>query len=114
MIRIGQVIGIRPACLEDCKKLHAEIWPGVAEMITKCNIRNYSIYHLNGQLFAYMEYVGDDYEATWPRWLPMKRRRNGGTSANPCSAPTRTGPMGPGGGTRRKSSIRTDQLENGR
>lgn len=63
MIRIGQVIGIRPECLEDYKKLHAEIWPGVAEMITKCNIRNYSIYHLNGLLFAYMEYVGDDYEA---------------------------------------------------
>ena len=63
MIRIGQAIGVRPACLEEYKKLHAEIWPGVAEMISKCNIRNYSIYHLNGLLFAYMEYVGDDYEA---------------------------------------------------
>ena len=30
--------------------------------IEECNIRNYSIYHYNGLLFAYMEYHGDDFE----------------------------------------------------
>ena len=31
--------------------------------ITECNIKNYSIYHYNDILFAYMEYHGDDFEA---------------------------------------------------
>ena len=32
-------------------------------MIRDCNIRNYSISHHNDLLFAYFEYVGDDFEA---------------------------------------------------
>jgi L-rhamnose mutarotase len=54
---------LKPENYERYKKYHAEIWPEVAEMITACGIRNYSIFHRNGQLFAYMEYVGDDFDA---------------------------------------------------
>ena len=61
MKRIGQVINVRPECLEQYIEVHANIWPDISDMITSCNIRNYSIYHLNGQLFAYMEYIGDDF-----------------------------------------------------
>jgi L-rhamnose mutarotase len=32
-------------------------------MIIECNIRNYSIFHKDNQLFAYFEYVGDDFAA---------------------------------------------------
>ena len=32
-------------------------------MIRECNIRNYSIFHKDGLLFAYFEYVGDDFDA---------------------------------------------------
>lgn len=63
MMRIGQVINVPAEHLEAYKRLHAAIWPEVAQTITDCNIRNYSIYHLNGQLFAYMEYVGTDFDA---------------------------------------------------
>ncbi len=62
MMRFGQLIGLKEENLERYKKYHSEIWPEIASMITKCNIRNYSIYHFNGLLFAYMEYVGDDFE----------------------------------------------------
>lgn len=63
MKRIGQVIGIKPERFEEYKKYHAAVWPGVLETIKKCNIRNYSIFHKDGQLFAYMEYTGEDYAA---------------------------------------------------
>ena len=63
MQRIGQIIGVKPEKLEEYKQYHAAVWPGILDMITQCNIRNYSIFHKDGLLFAYFEYVGDDYEA---------------------------------------------------
>jgi L-rhamnose mutarotase len=63
MKRFGQVIGVKPEAFEEYVKYHADVWPGVLSMIRDCNIRNYSIFHNDGQLFAYFEYVGDDFEA---------------------------------------------------
>ena len=67
MIRHGQVIGVKPEKLEEYKQYHAAIWPEILDKIRDCNIRNYSIYYkdVNGipLLFAYFEYVGDDFEA---------------------------------------------------
>ena len=65
MQRMGMVIGIKPDRIETYKRLHAETWPEVLEMITACNIRNYSIYLKEPEnlMFSYFEYVGDDYEA---------------------------------------------------
>jgi len=63
MQRIGQIIGVKPEKFEEYKALHAAAWPGVLDMITQCNIRNYSIFHRDGLLFAYFEYVGNDYAA---------------------------------------------------
>lgn len=63
MKRYGQVIGVRPEDFERYKKYHSDVWAGVLDMIKKCNIRNYSIYHKDNQLFAYFEYTGDDFAA---------------------------------------------------
>lgn len=63
MQRHGQLIGMPAENLEAYTRYHAAVWPEVADTITQCNIRNYSIYHLEGLLFAYFEYVGDDYAA---------------------------------------------------
>ncbi len=62
MKRHGQLIKVKPGMLEEYTKYHAEVWPGILEKITECNIRNYSIYHKDGFLFAYFEYVGSDFE----------------------------------------------------
>ena len=62
-MHVGQVIGIQPEKLEEYKRYHAAVWPEVLAMITECNIRNYSIYHKDGLLFAYFEYVGNDFDA---------------------------------------------------
>ena len=67
MKRYGSVIRVRPEKLEEYKKLHAEVWPGVRRMIAECGLRNYSIYYKDGFLFSYYEYVGDDYAARHSR-----------------------------------------------
>lgn len=38
MERYGSVIKVKPEKLEEYKKLHANVWPGVAETIKECNI----------------------------------------------------------------------------
>ena len=63
MIRYGQIIGIKPGALERYARYHAKVWPEILSKITECNIRNYSIFHKDGLLFAYFEYVGRDYQA---------------------------------------------------
>ena len=63
MKRYGSVIRVEPENIEQYARLHADVWPDVLKMIRECNIRNYSIYHLDGWLFSYFEYVGDDYDA---------------------------------------------------
>ncbi len=86
MRRFGQVIGVDPAQHGDYVAAHADVWPGVLARIADCNIRNYSIYAFGDQLFAYFEYVGDDFEADmrrmaddpetqrwWAYVMPMQR-----------------------------------------
>ncbi len=61
MQRYGQMIGIKPERIEEYTQLHAAVWPRVLQMIHECNIRNYSIFLRDNMMFAYFEYVGDDF-----------------------------------------------------
>ncbi len=67
MKRYGMLIGLRPDKYEEYKRLHAAVWPSVLKTIHDCGIRNYSIYHHDGQLFAYFEYNGRDFAADMAR-----------------------------------------------
>jgi L-rhamnose mutarotase len=99
MKRYGQIIGVKPEHFEEYKKYHAAVWPDVLKMITACNIRNYSIFHKDGLLFAYFEYVGENFAAdmakmaadpTTQKWWeimepmqrPVENRREGEWWAN--------------------------------
>ena len=86
MKRFGQVIGLRPERYDEYVKAHADVWPGVLAMIHEANIRNFSIFHHDGLLFSYFEYIGDDYAADmeklaadpetqrWWEWMmPMQK-----------------------------------------
>jgi len=63
MKRYGMAVKIKPENLDEYKRLHADVWPDVLKMIGECNIRNYSIYHKDGMMFSYFEYVGKDFAA---------------------------------------------------
>jgi L-rhamnose mutarotase len=61
--RFGQRIAVRPDRIADYERLHAQVWPEVLDQIRRSNIRNYSIFRDGTSLFAYFEYVGDDFAA---------------------------------------------------
>jgi len=78
--RYGQRIRVKPERIHDYERLHAEAWPGVLDRIRRSNIRNYTIFRHGTDLFAYFEYVGDDFAAdmaamaaddTTPRWWAL-------------------------------------------
>lgn len=88
MKRYGQVIGLDADDIAEYKRLHAAAWSGVLARISDCNIRNYSIFLKQPEnlLFAYFEYVGDDFAADmqkmaddpttqewWALCMPMQR-----------------------------------------
>ena len=62
MKRFIQHSYLKPEKVDYYKKLHAEAWPGVLDMIKKCNIQNYSISIRGTELYTYFEYVGEDYD----------------------------------------------------
>lgn len=92
MLRRGQVIGLGPDAIEEYKRLHADVWPQVLEMITACNIRNYSIFLKEPEnlLFSYFEYVGDDLEADMAKMAADPVTQKWWSHCNPLQRPLET------------------------
>lgn len=66
--RVSMIIAIKPDQIEAYKQLHAGSNPGVRDLLTKANMRNFSIFIRrldDGRhyLFGYYEYTGSNYEA---------------------------------------------------
>lgn len=90
MKRYGMVIKVWPEKLEEYKRLHAAVWPEVLKMIKECNIRNYSIYHKDGYLFSYFEYIGTDYDADMAKMAADPKTQEWWAVCKPCQAPLST------------------------
>jgi len=95
MKRYGMVIGLKPEKIEEYKKLHAEVWPGVLKTIRECNIRNYSIFlgeleEGKYYLFAYFEYVGDDFKADMQKMAADPVTQKWWKLTDPCQIPLPT------------------------
>ncbi len=90
MKRFGQVIRLQPGVLETYKKYHAAVWPEVAAQITECGIRNYSIYHKDGFLFAYFEYHGEDFAADMAKMGRDKKTQEWWAIMEPMQDPLAT------------------------
>lgn len=88
--RFGSVIRIKPEMLEQYKELHANPWLGIQKQITKSNIRNYSIYLKDDFLFAYFEYVGDDFEGDMDNMAKDSVTREWWKLTDPCQVPLET------------------------
>ena len=90
MRRYGMVLKVRPEKFEEYKRLHAAVWPEVLDMIEKCNIKNYSIYHKDGYLFSYFEYYGDDYDADMAKMAADPKTQEWWSHCEPCQEPLET------------------------
>lgn len=88
VMRVGQVIGLRPEKKDYYIQLHANTWPGVLKRIRDSNIRNYSIYlaELEGKLylFSYFEYVGDDFEGDMAKIAADPETQRWWKETDPC------------------------------
>lgn len=94
MKRFGQVVKIRPEKEVYYRELHANPWPGVLKTITECNIQNYSIFFRDGFLFAYFEYVGNDYEADMAKMAADPVTQKWWEECIPCLNPVESAPEG--------------------
>jgi L-rhamnose mutarotase len=60
--RVAFLLGVKPGNEEEYRSRHDHIWPEMSELLTEAGLRNYSIFLLGAQLFAYCE-VDDWQEA---------------------------------------------------
>ncbi|MEU8781284.1 L-rhamnose mutarotase [Streptomyces sp. NPDC048637] len=63
MMRVAQVIRVRPEKLDEYRALHRDVPQPVLDQLRRCHIANYSIHLLGDRLFSYFEYHGDDLAA---------------------------------------------------
>ncbi len=66
--RVGMVVGIDPDQIDEYRRLHADDYAGVRDLLSKYGMQNFSIFLQqmpDGQWyeFGYYEYAGDDFEA---------------------------------------------------
>jgi len=99
MKRFGMVVGLRPEKLDEYKRVHAAVWPGVLQRIHDCNIRNYSIYlgrldDGNYYLFSYFEYVGDDFKADMAKMAADPTTQEWWKITDPCQIPLENRALG--------------------
>lgn len=92
MQRMGMVIGVNAEKIAEYKELHANAWPGVLEMISKCNIKNYTIFLREPEnlLFGYWEYHGDDFEADMAKMAEDPETQRWWDVCMPCQKPLET------------------------
>ncbi len=94
MRRFGQIIKVKSDQIEAYERIHAGVWPEVLATIHACNIRNYSIFRHQELLFAYFEYVGDDYVADMARMAGDPTTREWWAHTDPMQEPVKG--RGPG------------------
>ena len=90
MERHGSVIRVKSEKLEEYTRYHHEVWPEILEMIKKCNIRNYSIFHKDGYLFSYFEYHRDDFNADMERMAADPKTQEWWAVMKPMQQPLST------------------------
>jgi L-rhamnose mutarotase len=87
MRRYGQLIKVKPECIADYERLHAAVWPEVLATIHACNMRNYSIFRYENWLFAYFEYVGDDFAADMKKMAEDPKTQEWWSYTDPMQEP---------------------------
>ena len=95
MKRYGLVLEVRREKIQEYKRLHAAVWPGVLNLITECNIHNYSIFLRETEpsrfyLFAYFEYRGNDFKADMAKMAANPEIRRWWDLCEPCQVPVPT------------------------
>lgn len=92
MQRMGMVIGLQPGKVEEYKRLHEAVWPEILDLISRCNVKNYSIFlkEPENMLFGYWEYHGTDFEADMAEMAADPKNQEWWSFCIPCQKPFET------------------------
>ncbi|MCY1666897.1 L-rhamnose mutarotase [Rhizobium sp. SL86] len=92
MQRMGMVIGLQPGKVEEYKRLHEAVWPEILDLISRCNVKNYSIFlkEPENMLFGYWEYHGTDFEADMAKMAADPKNQEWWSFCIPCQKPFET------------------------
>ena len=80
----GQLGRLKPEKIDEYEALHANPWPEVLQTIHDCNLRNYSIFRHEDMVFAYYEYVGEDFRADMDKMAEDPVTQEWWTHTKPC------------------------------
>ena len=94
MKRVASIVGLRPEHAEAYLELHRNVWPEVQETLRAAHISNYSIFLRDGVLFAYYEYLGEDYDADMAAIAADPETQRWWTHTSPCQQPLPTAAPG--------------------
>ena len=88
--RHAWVTGLKPEKADRYRELHKAVWPGVVATLRACHIRNFSIHEreIGGKtyLFAYLEYIGDDFAADMKRMGDDPETQRWWKETDPCQS----------------------------
>ena len=87
MKRYGMVIGIKAEKIAEYKKLHAEPWPEVLEILRRHHVTNYSIFLHDNRLFGYLEYHGTDFATDMKKIGEHEATKRWWQHTDPCQQP---------------------------
>ena len=62
MQRVAFLLGLKPGDEDEYRVRHDQIWPEMTALLAEAGMRNYTIFRLGTQLFAYCEV--DDWQET--------------------------------------------------
>ena len=87
MRRYGQIIKVKPDRIEEYDRIHTAVWPEVLATIHACNMRNYSIFRHGTWLFAYFEYVGENFAADMQKMAADPKTQEWWAHTDPMQEP---------------------------
>jgi L-rhamnose mutarotase len=83
-VMFGQLGRLKRDKIDEYCGLHANPWPAVLKTITDCHLQNYSIFLQDDLVFAYFEYVGQDYDADMEKMAQDLVTQQWWTHTKPC------------------------------
>lgn len=87
MKRYGQIIRLKSGYEDEYIRLHQAVWPEIKQLIAECNLRNYSIYLKDGYLFAYFEYIGENFDDDMKKMSENAENQKWWSCCKPCQEP---------------------------
>jgi L-rhamnose mutarotase len=96
MKRMGFVLGLKAEHIPEYKRIHEKVWPEVLATISRCNIKNYTIFLKEPEnlLFAYFEYHGTDFKADMAKMAADPKTQEWWRICEPMQSPLPTRKQG--------------------